>query len=168
VFLLSDLFGLPAHALVVHVAVILVPLAGLALAAVGWRRDWRRIYSLPIALIAIAGATFAILAAQSGGPLERSVRAAASTQTGARVFFGEHPEQGNRAEFFAIVLAITCVGFWAIDRWGERFNLPKWAPKAAYYAALLPVAVSLLSMIAAGHSGAQLVWKDVGSFAVGG
>lgn len=167
-FLLADLFGLPAHALVVHAAVVLVPLAAVALAAGGWRRDWRRAYSLPIAMIALAGAVFSVLGPQSGGPLERSVRTAATSQTGARVFFGEHPEQGNRAEFFAIVLAITCVGFWAIDRWSERFDLPKRAPKAAYWAALLPAAASLLTMVAAGHSGAQLVWNDVGSFAVGG
>lgn len=167
-FLLSDLFGLPAHALLVHAAVVLVPLAGVGLAALGWRPHWRRAYSLPIALIALAGAVFSVLAAQSGGPLERSVRAAASSQTGQRVFFGEHPEEGNRAEFFAVVLAITCIGFWAIDRWNERFDLPKWAPRAAYWAALLPVAASLLTMVAAGHSGAQLVWNDVGSFAVGG
>jgi hypothetical protein len=38
---------------------------------------------------------------------------------------------------------------------------------ASYVAALLPALLAILSMIAAGHSAAQLVWRDVGSFAAG-
>jgi hypothetical protein len=166
-YLFSTLLGLPAHALLVHAAVVLVPLAGLALAATGWRAGWRKAYSLPVALIAAAGGLFTILAAQTRGPLQRSVREAAEAAGAGRPRFGEHPQQGNTAEFFAIVLAVTAIGFWAIDRWGPRFGLPKWLPMASYVAALLPALLAILSMIAAGHSGAQLVWKDVGSFAAG-
>jgi hypothetical protein len=33
--------------------------------------------------------------------------------------------------------------------------------------ALIPAALALITMAIAGHSGAELVWKDVGSFAAG-
>ena len=41
------------HPLVVHVAVVLVPLAALALIAVGWRKHGARLYMLPIVLMAL-------------------------------------------------------------------------------------------------------------------
>ena len=56
------LFGVPAHPLMVHVAVVLVPLAALALIAVGWNRAWRHQYYLPIALVSVAGAVGAFFA----------------------------------------------------------------------------------------------------------
>ena len=89
--LLPDtVFGLPAHPLLVHAAVVLVPLAALALIATGWHEAWRRAYLLPITLLAVGGAGFSFLAKQSGESLQQSVRAA-----GKRV--GDHPEQGDTA-----------------------------------------------------------------------
>ena len=162
---LDSIFGLPAHALVVHLAVIIVPLAAVAFIATGWRAHWRRAYSLPVAILAVAGAGASLMAAQTGGPLESMVRnAARSAGTGAR--FGEHPENGNTAELFAIVLAVAAVAFWAVDRYGERWKLPRWAPVGAYAVAVVPAVIALVTMAVAGHSGAQLVWKDVGTFTV--
>jgi hypothetical protein len=51
----DNAFGLPAHPLVVHAAVVLVPLAALAFVATGWRAAWRQAYYLPIMLLAVAG-----------------------------------------------------------------------------------------------------------------
>lgn len=163
VFLLSTIAGLPAHALIVHAAVVLVPLAAVALAVTGWRAPWREAYSLPIAILAVAGGVFAFLAKQSGGPLERAVRNAAQTAGEGRVRFGDHPEQGDTAFFFAFVFAGIAAVFWAVQRFRVRLNLPAWAPVASYAVALVAGALAFTTMIVAGHSGAQLVWKDVGS-----
>lgn len=163
---ISNLAGLPAHALLVHAAVVLVPLAAIALAAMCWRASWRKAYSLPVAILALAGAVAAFLAKESGEPLEHAVKSAAQNE-GVRARFGEHPEQGDTAFVFAVLLAVAAAAVWAVDRFGARFNLPKWAPMAAYAVALVPAAIALVTMIVAGHSGAQLVWKDVGSFAAG-
>lgn len=80
------IFGLPAHPLLVHAAVVLVPLAALALVAVGWKEAWRRVYYLPVALIAMAGAGSAFLAKQSGETLASAYpgRAAICTTTRSR------------------------------------------------------------------------------------
>src|SRR5512139_3237249 len=163
---LDSLAGLPAHALLVHAAVILVPVAAIALLLTGWKASWRKHYNLPVALLAIAGAVFAFLAKESGEPLEHAVKRAAEA-AGARARFGEHPEQGDRAFILAVLFAVAAVAFWAIDRYRTRWNLPAWSPRAAYAVALVPAALALVSMAVAGHSGAELVWKDVGSFAAG-
>lgn len=163
---ISTLAGLPAHALLVHAAVVLVPLAAIAMAVTCWKASWRRAYSLPVALLAIGGAVAAFLAKESGEPLEDAVKRAAQSE-GVRARFGDHPEQGDAAFAFAALLAFAAVAVWAVDRWGKRFNLPAWAPPATYAIALVPAGIALVTMIIAGHSGAQLVWKDVGSFAAG-
>lgn len=161
---LDTVFGLPAHALVVHVAVILVPLSAVALAAVGWRAPWRHVYALPIAGLAVMGAVAAIFASGSGETLQSSVRSAARA-AGANARFGEHPEQGEAARTFAFIFAVAAVALWVVDRWGARWNLPKWAPGAAYAVGAVLGLVATWSMMVAGHSGAALVWRDVGTYA---
>ena len=81
--------------------------------------------------------------------------------------FGEHPENGNNAEFMAIVFAVTVVAYWVVDRYGERLKLPGWMGTGSYALALVPGVLALITMVVAGHSGAALVWKDVGSYAAG-
>ncbi len=161
---ISTLFGLPAHALLVHAAVVLVPLAVAGLVATGWKQAWRNHYSLPIAAIAVAGAVFSFLAKQSGEPLKHSIRQAAD-QAGVVANFGEHPEQGDTAFVFAVLFAAAAVGLWAVNRYREKYGLPTWAPSAGYFVALIPALLALLTMVQAGHSGAQLVWQNLGSFA---
>lgn len=156
-------FGLPAHPLLVHAAVVLVPLAAIALIATGWRETWRKMYLLPITLLAVGGAGFAFLAKESGEPLQESVRTA-----GKRV--GEHPEQGDTAFVLAGLLATTCLVLYAYQTfgerirerlgWGERFRLPV-DENIALYAISIPVALlAVWAMIVAGHSGAKLVWDN--------
>ena len=163
---ISTLAGLPAHALLVHAAVILVPLAVLALVATGWKASWRKAYSLPIAILAVAGAISAFLAKESGEPLEDAVKRAAS-RAGEQARFGDHPEQGDLAFIFALLFAMAAIGFWAADRYQEKFSLPKQSGIVSYGLAVAVAAVALVTMVIAGHSGAELVWKDVGSFAAG-
>lgn len=165
--LVSRLAGLPAHPLLVHAAVILVPLAAIGFASTCWRSDWRRWFAIPVAALAIAGAAFAILAAQSGGPLEHAVREAAVQAGASRPTFGEHPEQGDTAEFWSIIMAVTIVAALLTDRFGHRLRLPAWSGTAAYATALVPALIALVTIVIAGHSGAELVWEKVGSYAVG-
>lgn len=162
---ISTILGLPAHALLVHAAVILVPLAAIALAVTGWRAEWRKHYSLPVAILAVTGAVFAFLAKESGEPLEHSVREAARA-AGTTARFGEHPEQGDTAFFFAMLFGLAAVAYWAVDRYHEKFNWPKQSGLIAYGVALIPGALALITIAIAGHSGAKLVWKDLGSFTV--
>ena len=128
---ISQIAGLPAHALVVHVAVVLVPLSGLAFVATCWRPDWRRKYGLLIAALAVVGAAGAVLAASTGEPLADSVRQAARA-SGDVARLGEHPEQGDTARLVAVVFAMVAAGFYAIVRWGDRYRVPPWAVHATY------------------------------------
>lgn len=163
---ITTVAGLPAHPLLVHAAVVLVPLAAIVHAATGWKAAWRRAYALPAGLLAIAGAVFALLAKSSGEGLEGPVKRAAQA-AGQRARFGDHPEQGDAAFFWAMLLGLGMAAFAVLACIERRRELPRWAPLAAWGVVLVIAAVATVTMTVAGHSGAQLVWKDVGSFAAG-
>lgn len=162
----STFFGLPAHPFMVHAAVVLVPLAAVLLVLTGWRAAWRKAYALPITALAVIGGVSAFLAKESGESLEESVRDAARA-AGERARFGDHPEQGDTAFIFAMLFALTAIVFWAVDRFGKGRGLPAWAPLAAYGLASVVGVIAVVTISVAGHSGAELVWKDLGTFNVG-
>jgi hypothetical protein len=159
---ISHILGLPAHPLLVHGAVVLVPLGAVAFLVAGLREAWRRAYYLPAMLITVAGGVFAFLAKESGQPLSRSIRLA-----GQKV--GNHPQQGNIAFLFAMLLAVVCVLVYAAHRFEPQLRanfssvtLPRLPVSyhTVLYTATVPVAVlAVATMIIAGHSGAELVWK---------
>jgi Predicted membrane protein (DUF2231) len=169
---IDTVFGLPVHVLMVHFAVVLVPLAAAALIVTGWKPEWRQRYALAIAIVAIAGAGAAMVSAQSGETLQRTIErdAAASGQTfavgreGESELLGDHPEQGNTAEVVAIVFGAAATGLFVLEQWGPRFMTLTWHANAAYLACCVLGVFALVTMVAAGHSGATLVWKDLGNF----
>ncbi len=101
--------------------------------------------------------------------IREHLRAAEAAGAG-RVRFGEHPDQGGTAFTFAMIFTGAVVVFFVVDRFGERITgrkPPKWTPLGMYAIVSVIGLLSLLTMVQAGHSGAALVWKDVGSYAAG-
>ena len=163
---LISVFGLPTHPLVVHFAVVLVPLAAISLVAVGWNKAWRHTYYLPISLLALGGAAGSFWAKQTGGSLKQALRRA-----GKQV--GNHPQQGDMAFLFAGLFAAVCVALYVYEAYGDRlrerlgirdrYRLP-FDENLALYVLAVPVAIlATTMMVLAGHSGATLVWKTAGS-----
>lgn len=155
---LDSLFGLPAHPLIVHEAVVLVPIAVLSFVLTGWRAVWRKQFGLIIASAAVLGWLFAFLASQTGEPLQEHVRKVAAAAGQPRPRFGEHPELGNTAAFLSFVSAVAMVGFYASERWLPTRFRSRWLTPSLYAGAALLGLVTLLWIVRAGHSGAQLAW----------
>ncbi|HEY2207174.1 MAG TPA: DUF2231 domain-containing protein [Pseudonocardia sp.] len=65
--------GLPAHPLVVHAVVVLLPLAALGAIAVAARPAWRRSLGIPVLLIGLVGVFAVPVATRTGGQLEEAV-----------------------------------------------------------------------------------------------
>ena len=156
-------FGIPAHPLVVHAAVVLVPLAALAFVTLLWREQWRETYLLPIMLIAVSGAIAAFASRETGESLEELTRPTGES-------LGDHPEQGDLAFVFSGLFGLGCVatyllyefGYELRDRFGglERFRLAV-RDEVVAYAVTVPLAfLAVLTLVLAGHSGAEPVWKD--------
>ena len=155
------MFSIPLHPLLVHFAVVLIPLTALMLLLVVFFASYRtRIGSwLPVFGVATA---VAAQAASSFG--ERLVDAKPHLEQ----HIHEHEEYGEMTAFSAIALGIACLLVWAIYS----------APFAARITDAMPwllsvpmsivikvaaIAVGITAtvlMVLAGHSGSESVWLE--------
>lgn len=153
-----EIFGIPAHPFLVHVPVVLVPLAALGVVITCWRKEWRRWFILPLLGMALIGAVFSIFAANSGEDLEHAVKRGASAAERDRI--EEHAEAGEMARNLSLLFAVTAAGLGAVVYLDERKKATSWAPVAAYAVVVLAGAAATIGMVNAGHSGAGAAWKD--------
>ncbi len=70
---INDIGGLPAHPLIVHLPVVLVPLATVGAVLMLIRPSWRRMFEIPTAVLAVIAAIATQLAIESGESLEHAV-----------------------------------------------------------------------------------------------
>ena len=155
---IDSIDGIPVHPLVVHGAVVLVPLAVIAAVGLSWRPSWRDSYGLVIVLVAWAAWVFAYAAVLSGESFEHQVRDLAAQAGDPRPRFGDHPEIGQTAALVSFAFALVYSGLFAVQRWGERFSLPAWSASAAYALVVLTALPTMYMILDAGHRGARLAW----------
>jgi uncharacterized membrane protein len=153
---INELFGLPAHPLLVHAAVVLLPLAALATIVVAVVPKTRRHYA-PVALVLAIAALGAVgLAQGSGEEFEEEV-----TET---ELVEEHTEQGESVLPWAIALVVVAAGVTAVDPLADRYpdaNLTGRTVSVVLVIVTLVVAVGATwAVIDVGHSGAKATWDE--------
>jgi uncharacterized membrane protein len=158
---LETLFGLPAHPLMVHMPVVLIPLAGVIAIAFALRTQWLDRFGWALVALSGVAALGGILAAGSGEGLEDAAR----NKPG----FEDHAEMGEAARtlgvvFFLIVLAVVLVRHFARKKGAETGVLKFAASKAGAVimavALVVSAAAATTTITIAGHQGAKLVWQD--------
>ena len=152
----DTLFGLPAHPLIVHAAVVLLPIAAIGLIVVAAIPRARKLYA-PIVLGLALAATVAVgLAQQSGESLEDNVKETELVE--------EHTEQGETVLPWAIAVTVMSALVAAEPYVRNRFDRP--SPRvvtAVLVGASLIIGIgATYTVIDVGHSGAKSVWSDVG------
>jgi hypothetical protein len=173
----ETMFGLPTHILLLHIVVVLLPIAALATASVALSSRFRHRWGL-----ATVGATFLVtvfvpLTSQSGESL------AARLPNDAAI--ARHASVGQQVVFWAAAFGLCLFALVAIDlmrraaaplevltaseawatrrlpvRWRER--TPGWTAAAFRVAQVLSVGTAIgvtVMVIRAGHTGAQAVWS---------
>ena len=142
----DELAGLPLHPLVVHLAVVLIPLSGLGLLVMASSGARSKRYSPLIVFVAVVAAASAFVARWSGEQLRltQGVRS------------DDHFTYGAYLPWVALALLSLIIVLALIDRQGGgRRNV------VGTIVALLGVVVALVAIVGTvvvGHSGAQLVW----------
>jgi hypothetical protein len=153
---LESLFGLPAHPLVVHAAVVLLPLAALATLVVALVPRARRHYA-PVAFGLALAATVAVgLAQASGEELEDRVDETALVE--------EHTEQGERVLPWAVLTLVVSgavVAAGPLQRRMEDKVKPAVVTGVLSVAALVVGIGATATIIDVGHSGAKATWNEV-------
>ncbi|MBL8931586.1 MAG: hypothetical protein JNL54_15810 [Kineosporiaceae bacterium] len=144
----DTVMGLPLHPLVVHAVVVLLPLACVLTVAVAVKADWRRFAPL-LAVFNLGVAIAAFVAVQSGESLERRVE-----QLSRPAGLEDHAEWGEKLVPLSFALVIGAGVIWYTR------SRTTWARVVAGLAIVGAIGTIGLTMLV-GHSGAEMVWKDI-------
>jgi hypothetical protein len=144
---MSDtIFGLPTHALVVHAAVVLLPLAALGAIIMGFSQRFSVRFGPVVVAVAAVGTVAAFASRISGEELA------------ARVGNPEaHAQAGAVLPFIAVGFLAATVLLWLLDRRGRR-------DLGTQIVAVVVIVASLILVgwtIRTGHTGAEATWKAI-------
>ena len=153
-----EIRGVPLHPLVVHAAVVFVPLAALAVIAFSVPR-WRWLARWPALLLTVSAAVIVQVATLTGQDLERS-RGLSSP------LLVTHARWGHRLQIAMWVLAaVMVVAFWALPHVTRLVGAADRPARVAVLekplSVLLPLlaGVVLVLVVVTGDAGARALWS---------
>ncbi|CAB4363204.1 MAG: hypothetical protein F2681_09810 [Actinobacteria bacterium] len=162
----DTLGGLPAHPLLVHIPVVLIPLAALGALAIAVRPRWMRSFGWLLAGVAGVGLLGAIFAAQSGEAYKETLEATGQTITST---LEDHAEMGDAAQGFAAVF-FALLAVWVLFAWWRRRSGEEKVTAVVKQPKVIAIILSVLvvvsgiaataSVTVTGHSGAKSVWES--------
>ena len=155
---LNNLGGIPAHPLLVHIPVVLVPLVFVAVIIASIKPSWHKTFSIPIFALSIVVFFGSFLAKESGEHLEEAMHEESS-------LLEKHTGYGDKFMLIALVLLLI-VAMWSI--YGKLFRD---SSKKIFNSNPIRIALSTITILflafssyfvyLTGHSGAKSVWyKD--------
>ena len=187
----DNITGLPAHPLLVHVPVVLLPPAAIGVVFLIVRRTWYLRYRWAVLAIGAIGTVGAILAVSSGESLEGQIRAKEGADAAREIH--DHAQAGDLARTLAIVFFVALAAYvvipWILDRRAptstpaERGDAtpptattnavdsaaaPIWLRAVLATAVAATAVASMVSIIDAGHSGASRAWDEYNTSNNGG
>lgn len=157
---MREIFGLPAHPLMVHAPLVLVPLVGLGTLAVTIRPSWRRRYGWSLLAATFVALVATQLAMSSGEELRKVVEPLG-------VDVDRHADLAQTTRAFVVVLFVAMVVMVLFDAFARRrravansgaTTTPGWVASLALPVVVAMSALSTVWIARTGHEGAKLVW----------
>jgi uncharacterized membrane protein len=161
-FDLNEIGGLPAHPLLLHVPVVLIPILSGATIALMVRPGWRRRYGLVVAVLALVALVFTILTASAGEAFR------ASRPIFASAALNEHAALGDQLKVVMVLFVGALVAFLGGDleqvpeflsRFARLLHRPGTELVARVGISLLAV-IALVWVVRTGHEGAEVAWSQ--------
>ena len=144
---MSDtIFGLPTHTLVVHAAVVLLPLAALGAIIMGFSQRFSLRFGPVVVAVAAVG-TVSSLGSRITG--EEFAERVGNPEV--------HAQVGSLLPFIAAAFFVALLLLWLLDRRGRRDVLTQVVAVIVIVAALVVTGWT----IRAGHTGAEATWKAI-------
>lgn len=159
---MSEIQGLPAHPLLVHGPIVLVPLVALLALVLVVKRSWRASFGPWLVLLALVMFGMTVLAGGAGEELQANVKDTELVRHHAQL--GDAMKPIALALFVAVLLLVAPA--WAYARGGRPAVLARLATSSAWniISVVLVIATAVLAtywIIQTGHSGAESVWHNV-------
>jgi hypothetical protein len=148
----TTIWGLPAHALLVHAIVVLAPLTAVLEILCGFWPAARR--NLVWLVLALAGVTTILtpITTDAGEWLKDQRRSVSP-------LLQEHAERGDWMIYFSAALLVVALALAALHVLEGRSDAPRKVATVVVAIVALVVGVSSIVIVAGiGHSGAQSVW----------
>ena len=149
----NNLFGLPAHPLLVHLPVVMVPMAALGALILAIFPKYFARFGWWVTGMSFIGAIGTILAAGSGEALEEKVDQSATLE--------HHAQLGETTRLLSIILFAILLAVMLI----RRYKPTLLAKKAIVIVVSVLIAASSVgaawAMVATGHNGAKASWCEV-------
>ncbi len=169
---IGDLFGLPAHPLLLHLPVVLIPVLAIATVALMIRPTWRERYGLAIALVALLALAATVLTVGAGHAFKEAREAMFSGAgfsggpTGENSGLALHEELGDQLRIIMFVFVGLIVAAVVVDTFRRHEaasdrgrTVARLGSGAAFRVGLSILAVvALVWVVRTGHEGAKLAW----------
>lgn len=167
---LVTVFGLPAHPLLVHAVVVLLPLSAVGAAAVALVPRWRQRYAWPLLGLTLLGVGAVPLAQAAGDQLYARLASLENP------LIQRHAELGNDLLPFALGFGVVVVALLVADRLADReraasaeadhTDVPRTWRRITVVLSVLVVAAgaaATVQTVRIGHSGSTAVYDGVGT-----
>jgi len=170
----TKIFGLPAHVLLIHLVVVLVPLTSLAVVLhAAWPAARRRL-GVVTPLLGLVSLVLVPVTTNAGDYLERFL--ITQRHYGGQVVTAieRHERLGRELIWYAIALFVVTVGVWALGRYQDGASIPGIAPAGdaartapqwlSYATAGVAIAVAVATSIELyriGDAGAHATWDGI-------
>jgi uncharacterized membrane protein len=139
--------GLPLHPLVVHAAVILIPLVAITALIMSYLPSFSRRYGKLVLIVAIIAQISIVIAKLSGQAFEERLGKDIE----------RHADLGEIAPFVTLPMVFLIYLRWRMDRSGATVGSAK-IRRLVSLALILASLAALVMTILVGHSGAESVW----------
>lgn len=152
---MTYLAGLPAHPLLVHAAVVLIPMVALAVAASPFFAGYRAKFAKTLVIASALAVVLGFVVANTGEALESALGDEGNA------LLEKHAELGDTINIFTVATLVAATLVWWLQ--SKAASGTAVAKGLSYGIAALAVVVGVATttqIVLIGHSGAKTVWCE--------
>ncbi len=142
--------GLPVHILIVHLAVVLIPLSAIGAILIAARPKALRLFGAATVIGATVGVLASVIATLSGNQLAERVG-----------WPSEHANYGEIFPFAALAFLLLLIVFWLYARGVPlNRNRPLWLKVFGAVLIVAAIGISYFTVLT-GYSGSKATWSEI-------